>query len=79
MKDPTIEKAKLEELMKLADTICPYSRAIHGNVDVKLSVRLIQAKRRNNGINGMELDFLEWKVPAFRYSVLNLVTKEEND
>ena len=38
VKDPSIEKAKLEELMKIADTVCPYSRAIHGNVDVKLSV-----------------------------------------
>lgn len=37
-KDPSIDKAKLEELVKVADTVCPYSRAIHGNVDVKLSV-----------------------------------------
>jgi Ohr subfamily peroxiredoxin len=37
-KDPSIEKAQLEELVKIADTVCPYSRAIHGNVDVKLSV-----------------------------------------
>jgi len=37
-KDPSIDKAKLEELVKVAHTVCPYSRAIHGNVDVKLSV-----------------------------------------
>jgi Ohr subfamily peroxiredoxin len=33
-----VEKSQLEELVKIADTVCPYSRAIHGNVDVKLSV-----------------------------------------
>jgi Ohr subfamily peroxiredoxin len=38
VKDPSIDKAKLEELVKVAHTVCPYSRAIHGNVDVKLSV-----------------------------------------
>jgi Ohr subfamily peroxiredoxin len=37
-KAPGIEKAQLEELVKIADTVCPYSRAIKGNVDVKLSV-----------------------------------------
>ena len=37
-KDPSIDKAQLEELVKVAHTVCPYSRAIHGNVDVKLSV-----------------------------------------
>jgi lipoyl-dependent peroxiredoxin len=36
-KAPGIEKAQLEELLKIADTVCPYSRAIKGNVDVKLS------------------------------------------
>src|ERR1700761_2434832 len=38
VKDPTIDKAQLQELMEVAHTVCPYSRAIHGNVDVKLSV-----------------------------------------
>jgi len=33
-----VDKAVLEELVKEAHTVCPYSRAIHGNVDVKLSV-----------------------------------------
>jgi osmotically inducible protein OsmC len=33
-----IDKAELEELLKISDTVCPYSRAIKGNVDVKLSV-----------------------------------------
>jgi Ohr subfamily peroxiredoxin len=35
-KAPGIEKAVLEELLAKAHTVCPYSRAIHGNVDVKL-------------------------------------------
>jgi osmotically inducible protein OsmC len=33
-----VEKSQLEELLKISDTVCPYSRAIKGNVDVKLSV-----------------------------------------
>ena len=33
-----VEKSELEELLKISHTVCPYSRAIHGNVDVKLSV-----------------------------------------
>ena len=33
-----VEKAQLEDLLKVSHTVCPYSRAIHGNVDVKLSV-----------------------------------------
>jgi len=37
-KAPGIEKAQLEELLNISHTVCPYSRAIHGNVDVKLSV-----------------------------------------
>jgi Ohr subfamily peroxiredoxin len=37
-KAPGIEKSQLEELLKVAHTVCPYSRAIKGNVDVKLSV-----------------------------------------
>ncbi|MEJ0000558.1 MAG: organic hydroperoxide resistance protein [Verrucomicrobiota bacterium] len=32
------DKAVLEELVKTAHTVCPYSRAIHGNVPVKLVV-----------------------------------------
>jgi lipoyl-dependent peroxiredoxin len=36
-KAPGIDKAQLEELLKIAHTVCPYSRAIKGNVDVKLS------------------------------------------
>ncbi len=35
-KAPGIEKAQLEELLAVAHTVCPYSRAIKGNVDVKL-------------------------------------------
>jgi lipoyl-dependent peroxiredoxin len=35
---PGVEKAQAEELVKIAHTVCPYSNAIHGNVDVKLSV-----------------------------------------
>jgi Ohr subfamily peroxiredoxin len=37
-KAPGVEKAQLEELVKTAHTVCPYSRAIKGNVPVKLSV-----------------------------------------
>jgi Ohr subfamily peroxiredoxin len=37
-KAPGIDKAQLEELVKTAHTVCPYSRAIKGNVPVKLSV-----------------------------------------
>jgi len=33
-----VDKAQLEELVKIADTVCPYSRGIKGNVPVKLSV-----------------------------------------
>ena len=36
-KAPGLEKAQLEELLKISHTVCPYSRAIEGNVDVKLS------------------------------------------
>jgi lipoyl-dependent peroxiredoxin len=36
-KAPGIDKAQIEELMKSADTICPYSRAIRGNVKVTLT------------------------------------------
>jgi Ohr subfamily peroxiredoxin len=35
---PGLEQAQLEELLKISHTVCPYSRAIQGNVDVKLSV-----------------------------------------
>ncbi len=37
-KAPGIDKAVLEDLVATAHTVCPYSRAVHGNVDVKLSV-----------------------------------------
>jgi len=33
-----VDKAVLKELVEEAHTVCPYSRAIKGNVDVKLSV-----------------------------------------
>lgn len=33
-----VDKAVLKELVEEAHTVCPYSRAIHGNVDVKLNV-----------------------------------------
>jgi Ohr subfamily peroxiredoxin len=36
-KAPGIEKAQLEDLLKVAHTVCPYSRAIKGNVDVTLT------------------------------------------
>jgi Ohr subfamily peroxiredoxin len=35
---PGVDKAQAEELVKIAHTVCPYSNAIKGNVDVKLSV-----------------------------------------
>lgn len=37
-KAPGVDKTQLEELVKTAHTVCPYSRAIKGNVPVKLSV-----------------------------------------
>ncbi len=37
-KAPGLEKAQLEDLLAVSHAVCPYSRAIHGNVDVKLSV-----------------------------------------
>jgi osmotically inducible protein OsmC len=38
IKLPGIEKAQAEELVKAADQMCPYSKAIRGNVPVKLTV-----------------------------------------
>jgi osmotically inducible protein OsmC len=35
---PGIDKAEAEEMVKIAHTVCPYSNAIKGNVQVKLSV-----------------------------------------
>lgn len=35
---PGVDKAQAEELVKTAHTVCPYSRAIKGNVPVKLNV-----------------------------------------
>jgi osmotically inducible protein OsmC len=37
-KAPGIDKSQLEDLLKVSHTVCPYSRAIHGNVPVKLTV-----------------------------------------
>jgi Ohr subfamily peroxiredoxin len=37
-KAPGVDKAQLEELVKTAHTVCPYSRGIKGNVPVKLTV-----------------------------------------
>jgi organic hydroperoxide reductase OsmC/OhrA len=38
VKLPGIEKSVAEELIKAADQMCPYSKAIRGNVPVKLTV-----------------------------------------
>jgi lipoyl-dependent peroxiredoxin len=38
VKLPGLEKAQAEELVKAADQVCPYSKAIRGNVPVKLTV-----------------------------------------
>jgi len=38
VKLPGIEKSVAEELVKAADQMCPYSKAIRGNVPVKLTV-----------------------------------------
>jgi Ohr subfamily peroxiredoxin len=35
---PGMDKAQAEELVKAADQMCPYSKAIRGNVPVKLTV-----------------------------------------
>ncbi|MDA3910569.1 MAG: organic hydroperoxide resistance protein [Bacteroidales bacterium] len=37
-KIPGVEKAKAMELLKKAHTVCPYSKAISGNVDVELKL-----------------------------------------
>ena len=37
-KAPGVDKAQLEELVNTAHGVCPYSRAIKGNVPVKLTV-----------------------------------------
>jgi Ohr subfamily peroxiredoxin len=37
-KFPGMEKAQAEELVKAADQMCPYSKAIRNNVPVKLTV-----------------------------------------
>ena len=36
-KAPGIDQAQLEELLKISHTVCPYSRAIEGNVKVTLT------------------------------------------
>ena len=38
VKLPGMEKSAAEELVKAADQMCPYSKAIRGNVPVKLTV-----------------------------------------
>jgi osmotically inducible protein OsmC len=38
VKLPGIEKSVAEDLVKAADQMCPYSKAIRGNVPVKLTV-----------------------------------------
>lgn len=35
---PGVEHAKLQDLVKKADAVCPYSNATRNNVDVKLTV-----------------------------------------
>lgn len=35
---PGLDKAAAEDLVKKADVVCPYSDALRGNVDVKLTV-----------------------------------------
>lgn len=38
VKLPGMEKSQAEELVKAADQMCPYSKAIRGNVPVKLTI-----------------------------------------
>ena len=38
LKAPELDKAEAERLLNLAHEVCPYSKAIRGNVDVKLAV-----------------------------------------
>ncbi|KAJ2658374.1 hypothetical protein IWW48_004049 [Coemansia sp. RSA 1200] len=38
VKAPGLEKETVQKVVDLAHTICPYSRATNGNIDVKLSV-----------------------------------------
>jgi len=35
---PGMDKQKAQELVKLAHTICPYSRATHGNINVTTNI-----------------------------------------
>lgn len=35
---PGVDRAEAEALVAEADTVCPYSHAVRGNIDVKLSV-----------------------------------------
>ena len=37
-KIPGVEKAKAQELLEKAHTVCPYSKAIQGNVEVELKL-----------------------------------------
>lgn len=38
VKVPGVDRATAESLVKQAHTVCPYSKATRGNIDVKLSV-----------------------------------------
>ena len=35
---PGVERAVAEELVEIADQICPYSKAVRGNIDVTITV-----------------------------------------
>ena len=37
---PGLEQSAAEELMEKAHGVCPYSKATHGNIDVKLSAKV---------------------------------------
>lgn len=36
---PGVERSVAEELVEIADQICPYSKAVRGNIDVTITVR----------------------------------------
>ena len=38
---PGLEQAQAEELMKMADQVCPYSKATRGNVDATLLAKVL--------------------------------------
>ncbi len=35
---PGVEPAKAEEIVRTAHTVCPYSKATHGNIEVRLEI-----------------------------------------